>query len=344
MRGSVDTAGPEHAAEWDRFVAGHPEAAIYHLYAWRDFYERDFGKEAHYLIARNDAGTIDGVLPLVRQKSVLFGDYLCSVPYFNYGGTLADGPDARRRLFEAAARLCDTLGARHLELRETGDYDNWPTRVDKMTMLLPLPTSSDELGQALGSKLRSQIRRPQRENPETRVGGTELLDDFYAVFSRNMRDLGTPVYSRRMFRVILERFAKNAELITIDVAGRPAAAAFLMHHRGTTEIPWASTVRDYNAISINMLLYWEALNRAIERGSRSFDFGRSTIDSGTYRFKKQWGAQPRQLYWHYHVRDGGEMPALNPGSGRYDLAMRVWRSLPLWVANSIGPLLVHDLP
>lgn len=344
MPGFVDTAGPEDAAAWDRFVAGHEDATIYHLYAWRDFYERDFGKETHYLVARNDEGVVDGVLPLVRQKSILFGDYLCSVPYFNYGGTLADSPDARRRLFEAAARLADTLGARHLELRETRAYDDWPARTDKVAMLLPLPASADELGQALGSKLRSQIRRPQRENPETQVGGTELLDAFYTVFSRNMRDLGTPVYSRRMFRAILERFPENAELITIDVAGQPAAAAFLVHHRGTTEIPWASTSRDYNRISINMLLYWQALTRAIERGSGYFDFGRATTDSGTYRFKKQWGAQPRQLYWHYHVRDGGEMPALNPDSGRYEVAIRAWRRLPVRVANLIGPLLVHDLP
>lgn len=344
MTASVDTARADQAAEWDRFVAGHDEASIYHRYAWRDFYEQDFGKETHYLVARDAAGAVEGVLPVVRQKSILFGDYLCSLPYFNYGGTLAATADARGRLFEAAARLADALGTRHLELRETRDWDAWPTRTDKVAMLLELPPSPEELGQRLGSKLRSQIRRPQRENPAVRFGGAELLDHFYGVFSRNMRDLGTPVYSRRLFETILARFPENAELVAVDVGGRPAAAAFLLHHRGTTEIPWASTVRDFNRISINMLLYWHALNRAIERGSRAFDFGRSTIDSGTYRFKKQWGALPRQLYWHYHLREGEAMPALNPDGGRYDVAIRLWKRLPLWLANRIGPHLVHHLP
>lgn len=344
MSGSVDTAGREQAAEWDRFVAGRPDGSIYHLYSWRDFYEQEFGKETHYLIARNGAGDVDGVLPLVRQKSLLFGDYLCSVPYFNYGGTLAASPEARGNLFETAAGIADSLGTRHLELRETREWEDWPTRTDKVAMLLELPSSPEQLGQQLGSKLRSQIRRPERENPAIRFGGAELLDPFYGVFSRNMRDLGTPVYSRRLFEAILTRFPDKAELVTVDVDGRPAAAAFLLHHRGTTEIPWASTVRDFNRMSINMLLYWHALTRAIERGSRVFDFGRSTVDSGTYRFKKQWGAEPRQLYWHYHLREGEAIPALNPGGGRYDVAIRLWKRLPLWLANRIGPRLVHHLP
>jgi serine/alanine adding enzyme len=130
----------------------------------------------------------------------------------------------------------------------------------------------------------------------------------------------------------------------IRVAGHPAAAAFLLQGPQRMEIPWASSLRTYNRIGVNMLLYWEALKFSIARGCRVFDFGRSSIGSGTYRFKQQWGAQPRQLYWHYWLRTGNQPPALNPDNPRFRLAIRMWQRLPLAIANRLGPPIVRNLP
>lgn len=340
----VKSVGAEFAPAWGRFIASCEDASLYHDYAWRDFYTGVFGKETHYLAALRADGEIDGVLPLVRQTSLLFGDYLVSLPFFNYGGTLANSEPTRQALLEKAGSLASDLGVDHLEVRETADFEGWQTRTDKVAMILDLPETEDELGKQLGAKRRSQIRRPMRENPEIHKGGLELLDEFYRVFSRNMRDLGTPVYSKRMFAEIIERFPGICELVTIKVHGKPAGVAFLFHHGGVTEIPWASTVREFNSISINMLLYWEVLCSAINRRSSKFDFGRSSVDSGTFRFKKQWGAEPRQLYWHYWLPPGADMPGLNPDSGKYDLMIRAWQKLPLWLANMAGPQIVKHLP
>ncbi len=336
------TASDEQA--WQVFVQSHNDATLYHDFAWRDFYTSVFTKQTCYLASFDPTGAIDGVLPLVRQKSLLFGDYLVSLPFFNYGGTLAANEKVRQALLNAAAALSQELDVSHSEIRETAPLADWQSRTDKVAMVLELPDDEEALGKALGAKRRSQIKRPLREDPQTVKGGPEQLDDFYAVFARNMRDLGTPVYGKYMFAEILRRFPDNAEIINIQVRGKPAATAFLLHHGGTTEIPWASTVRDFNSISINMLLYWEALRSAIGRGSGQFDFGRSTVDSGTYRFKKQWGAEPRQLYWHYWLREGEDMPGLNPDSGKYALAIRVWQKLPLWLTNLAGPGIVKNLP
>lgn len=302
------------------------------------------GKESHYLAAFAKDDSMIGVLPLVRMKSLLFGDFLISLPFFNYGGSISDSPEIREGLFKGAAELGASLGVDHIETRELTPFTDWPGTTNKVAMILELPESEDELAKSLGSKRRSQIRRPQREDPTTRKGGNELLDEFYAVFSRNMRDLGTPVYSKKMFRELVDRFSKNCEIIAIDIKGEPAAAAFLVHANGTTEIPWASTVREFNSISINMLLYWEALRSALAAGSRQFDFGRSTIDTGTYRFKKQWGAKPLQFHWHYWLGSSEELPGLNPQSRKYDLAIKTWRRLPLWFTRLIGPCIVKHLP
>jgi FemAB-related protein (PEP-CTERM system-associated) len=206
-----------------------------------------------------------------------------------------------------------------------------------------LPESAETLHRQLPSKLRSQIKRPLREGAACVSGGRELLDEFYRVFARNMRDLGTPVYPKRFFSAILEQFP-HARLLVVRLANAPVASGMVIGHRDTLEIPWASSLRSANALGVNMLLYWEALSCACAQGYRRFDFGRSTPDSGTYRFKRQWGAQPLQLYWHYWLRNRTEPPRLNPSNPRYRLAVSAWQHLPLPLANVLGPLIVRYLP
>ena len=211
-------------------------------------------------------------------------------------------------------------------------------------MRLTLPDSAEELGKTLGAKTRSQIKRPIREDPKVSIGGIEIVDRFYVVFSRNMRDLGTPVYAKAMFDDILRRFPEESSIVLIEIQGRPAAAAFLLHFRDTTEVTWASADRQFNKISINMFMYWEILKFSIERGSTIFDFGRSTVESGSYRFKKQWGAKPVQLYWNYWLKEGHTLPKMNPDNPKYALAISAWKKLPLRISNLLGPHIVRHLP
>jgi FemAB-related protein (PEP-CTERM system-associated) len=341
----VEIREEESGAEWDAYVRGAEGAAAYHAYAWRKLIRDVFGHESHYFAAHDPAGKIVGVLPLVRLRSPLFGDFMVSLPFFNYGGVLADSPAVVATLSASAAECAKGLGVSHVELRHTADLcPQWPSRTDKVTMLLPLPESAALLNKQLDAKVRSQIKRPLREGAVASHGGLELLDDYYAVFSRNMRDLGTPVYPKRFFERILQAFPQAARIHVVRLGGEPVAAGFVIGAGDTLEIPWASSLRSANAVGVNMLLYWSVLERACEAGYRQFDFGRSTRDSGTFRFKKQWGAQPKQLTWHYWLRNGGQPPQINPANPKYQLAVKVWQKLPLPVANFLGPLIVKHLP
>jgi FemAB-related protein (PEP-CTERM system-associated) len=343
---TVLTVDDRDAAAWDAFVASHPEATAYHQYAWRRVIEQVFRQRAHYLSARDASGALVGVLPLVQLRSRLFGNFLVSMPYVNYGGILAVDLQARRFLVEAAEALGRRLGASHVELRHTGaSIDGWPTRTDKVSMRRTLPDSAATLNKQLGSSLRSQIRRPIKAGASAAHGGVDLLDEFYAVFAENMRDLGTPVYPRSLFATVLREFPQRARICVIRIGARAVAAGFTIGHRGMLEIPWASSLREFNPSSVNMLLYAQLLEQAIADGYTVFDFGRSTVDSGTYRFKRQWGAEPVQLHWHYWLRDGGaEPPRLNPDNPRYRAAISAWQHLPLGLANRLGPMIVRNLP
>lgn len=330
--------------EWNAYISGNPAASIYHRAEWRDLIEKTFGHQCHYLTARDADYKIVGVLPLVHLKSRLFGDFMVSMPYFNYGGAIADHEFIEHRLMDAANQHARSLGVSHVEYRDDIPHNGFPVKTEKVNMILSLPASYDLMWDQFSSKLRSQIRRPQRENTRVEIGGTDFLDIFYSVFSRNMRDLGTPVYSKKFFFHILETFPENSKIIAATIKGRPAAAGFLLGYGEKMEIPWASTIREYNTLSINMLLYWESLKYAVDNNYRQFDFGRSSRESGTFRFKQQWGAVPKQSYWHYWMNKGSELPAINPGNPKYALMIRLWRRLPIGLTRWLGPLIVRNIP
>lgn len=333
----------DETESWNRYVETNPATSLYHLAQWRELIRDTFGHKSLYFFAHDANRNIKGILPLVRLKSHLFGDFCVSMPYFNYGGAIADHPAIEEQLIQHANSYAAEQGVSHVEYRDDIPKPDTPVRTDKVNMILALPASQDELWQSFTPKVRAQIKRPQRENPQVLHGGMEYLPEFYAVFAQNMRDLGTPVYGKIFFKNILDRFPDQSSIMIIKLDGKPVAAAFLLGYRDTLEIPWASTIRNVSHLSVNMLMYWKILCFAISKKYSYFDFGRSSIESGTYKFKKQWGAQPKQLYWHYWLKSGS-LPALNPANPKYALIINIWKRLPIFITRLIGPAIVKNLP
>ena len=330
---------------WDAFVDGCAGATAYHQYAWMEVIERSFGHGVHYLGALDSAGALQGILPLVHMKSRLFGNFLVSVPFVNYGGLLCNSEAAQTALLDEAQRIRLSLGAGHVELRHLGQgLSGLPTNEHKVTMVLPLEASSEKQWTGFNPKLRNQVRKAEKNGLSCTVGHLELLDDFYRIFARNMRDLGTPVYGKEFFRNVLSSFPETTRIFAVSYQGKTIAAGIGSWFRDTIEMPWASSIGDYKSLCPNNMLYWEAIKFAIENGSSRFDFGRSTPNEGTYNFKKQWGAEPVQLYWQYLLDSQGEMPKLNNKNPKYELAIRLWKQLPIGLTKVLGPYIVRNIP
>jgi serine/alanine adding enzyme len=328
----------------EAFLKRSVNSTIYHMTGWKSVIEETFRHTFDYVVAV-DGEEIRGVLPLVHIRSRLFGNYMVSLPYFNYGGPCAEDTDAEEGLLQEAVRRARMRDAKFIEFRSVERWSNgFPVKTGKVAMVLPLPDSAEDLWKGFPSKLRSQIRRPEREGLRARIGREEDLDGFYKVFSTNMRDLGTPVYPKRFFENVLRHFPGNSWICSVYKDREVAASGFLMGYRNRMEIPWASSLRSFNRFSPNMLLYWDCLRFSCDSGYDSFDFGRSTPEEGTYRFKEQWGAKPVQLFWHYWLRDKEPMPELNPRNPKYRIAISVWKKLPVSLANFIGPRIVKNLP
>jgi FemAB-related protein (PEP-CTERM system-associated) len=334
---------PGNGALWDSYVARHPEATAYHLAGWCDVIEDCFGHRTFYLMATRGR-TINGLFPLVLVDG-LVGRFLVSMPFLDYGGVLADEASTERMLTDAAVAIAREVGARHLEVRHAHRKElGLISLTHKVCLRLDLPDDPGRLWEGLGSKLRSQIRRPQKDGCVARIGGAEDLPAFYRVFAEHMRDLGTPVYPIKFFQHILDSFPDSVRLCTTFHRGTPVAAGLLVGFGGSLGIQWGASLRRFNRLGANMLMYWTALEYACASGFRQFDFGRSRPGTGNFRFKEQWGARPMQLYWDYWLRHDGPAPELNYANPRYRPAIWLWKQLPLTVANRLGPRIIRSIP
>jgi FemAB-related protein (PEP-CTERM system-associated) len=333
------------ARSWDNYVASHRESTNYHQFGWRKVIEQSFGHRTYYLVARHIGEEICGLLPLAHMQSALFGNFMVSLPFVNYGGLLCDNQQIGDALLWEANSLRKKLNAEHIELRH---IDSWPgdlpIKQHKVSMVLDLAKDSETLWQGFNAKLRNQVRKAEKSGLKSTIGGKELLDDFYAVFVRNMRDLGTPVYAEKFFKEVLKAFPGYTRIIAVYLEAKPVAAGLITWFRDTVEIPWASSIRECNTFCPNNLLYWTALQYAMDIGCNRFDFGRSTVGEGTYKFKEQWGAKPIQLNWQYLLPLGASLPELNTKNPKFEMAIRFWQKLPIPVTKLLGPWIVKNIP
>ena len=332
------------AADWDRYVSGHHDATVDHLWCWREIFERVFGHRTVYLAARR-SDAIVGVLPLVLFRSRLFGRSIVSMPFLNYGGLVTDDVETAGALVNHANQLAREFGASHVELRHRSrQLHGVPCRQHKLAFVRALPSTVEDLWKDTDRKVRNQVRKAQKEGLMVQEGGQELVDDFYSVFSRNMRDLGTPVYPKRLFVETLGFLSSNASVFVVRLDKRPLAAAIAIRFRDSVIVPWASSLREFRHLCPNMLLYWAMLERAIALGLKTFDFGRSSPRGGTRQFKVQWGASESPLFWEYPHLAGGELPDHGPTNPRFNVAVAVWKRCPLWFTNTVGPHVVRSIP
>jgi serine/alanine adding enzyme len=332
-------------ADWDAFVRAQRTWTHFHLAGWRRVLGRAFGHECPYLVAREPQGRIVGVLPLVRVRSVVFGHYLVSMPFLNYGGPLGT-PEACDALAGAARELAVRDGVRLLELRSREPLEavTLPVSHRKITCVLDLPATggSEGLWKSLDAKLRSQVRKPQKAGVTVRFGADQV-DAFYGVFAHHMRDLGTPVLPRVFFRAIAAEFGDDAWFGVAYLGETPVACGCGFRWRDEFEITWASALLEHRAIAPNMLLYWEFLARATNEGLALFNFGRCTPDSGTHRFKRQWGARDETLWWYQHAASP-TAGTPSPDDSAFAWGPRLWKKLPVPVASALGPWIVRYIP
>ena len=330
-------------AAWNAYVDGNARARLYHRFDWRRVNEASFGHRAAYLAAM-DEGRIVGIFPIVRVKSQLFGNIACSLPFVNYGGPCGDSDAIEQALVSAARPITDGWGVDYLEIRTRRQLDGLPTSEHKVSMTLDLNPDPEVLFKKFTSAHRQDIRGGYKKGLTVKIGGRELLGDFYAVLSESWRDMGTPIYSRRYLDMVAATFPEYTRLCVVYAGEEPAAASLDMLAGDTAEGLWLGSRGKFRRQYAGYVLYWELIKNACERGLTRFHLGRSTVQSGGEVFKKKWNAYAVPLYWQYVLRTRRDIPQLNVMNPKYKLAIKAWQKLPVPVTQFIGPMIARSIP
>ncbi|HET6587808.1 MAG TPA: FemAB family XrtA/PEP-CTERM system-associated protein [Oleiagrimonas sp.] len=329
------------AGRWDAFVESMPQGTFFHRVTWRDIIENSLGHRSHYLYAES-RGVITGVLPLAEIRSWLFGHALISTPFCVYGGVVAVDAESETRLTEAAVALADELRVDYLELRDRQpDHPEWPVKDLYVSFRKAIEPDHDSNLKAIPRKQRAMVRKGIKAGLEADHKGD--LDAFYQVYAESVRNLGTPVLPRKYYARLKQAFGKNCEITVVTHQGQPVAAVMSFYFRDEVHPYYGGSIWSGRALAANDFMYWAVMKRAVERGARLFDFGRSKLGTGSCDFKKHWGFEPQPLPYAYHLVRAAHMPNISPTNGKYRLFIKAWQRLPLQVSRTLGPWLARDL-
>jgi FemAB-related protein (PEP-CTERM system-associated) len=326
-------------AEWDSFVKNHPDSNIGHLYGWKNVVESSYKHDSYY-IAASKTGKLVGILPLVHIQSRLFGRHLVSMPFLDTGGPLFYSDESLMEIIKAATEKASELRAT-VDLRNMFEMNiKWKASMKKVTMHIPLLENEDKMYKSLPTERRNRIKSSIKKGLQVTFHGNEAINEFYGIFAENMRDLGSPVHSKCFFANILRVFPDNTGIVLVrDSNNNGIGAGLYFRYRDILSLPWVSSLRNTFKLNPNIILYWELMKKGCQTNARIFDFGRSTIHSGTYEYKRQWGAAPVQLYWYYHNDKSKGLDSIDSESRKNRMMISAWKRLPLSFANIIGPRL-----
>jgi len=334
---------PGDCSPWDEFVSSHAQGSPFHLQAWRKSIEATFDYKSIYMLA-TDGARIRAVLPLFLVKNVLVKKALISSPFAVYGGILADSPEAAAVLYDAVRKCGQELGVEYIELRNAYECQcvGTPNISRYVTFTHRIDRSEDALLESIPRKTRYMIRKSLKQDYTVRT--TRALDTFEALYSENLRRLGTPAFPRRHFEALLRNFGNMVDIREFHVGGRAIAAVLTFYFQDQILPYYGASDPVYNALAPNNLMYFDLMRSSSALGFRTFDFGRSKTGSGSYEFKAHWGMQERQLPYEMILIRRKTVPNFSPANPVYEWPIRIWQRMPLRLTRALGPMLVRLVP
>lgn len=339
---TINQLSPDNFSRWDEFVAKSAEATFFHRSGWKTVLENAFGHRGYFLYAERDE-KIEGILPLGHNKSVLFGNVLVSTPFCVYGGVVAENQEAASALRQAACDLAHSLKVDALELRNLkSSNEGWAEKNLYSTFRKSIDADPEVNMKAIPSKQRTMVRKGIKNGLVSEVG--DYWDRAYRVYSESVRNLGTPVFSKKYFKTLKHVFGDDCGVMMISHQGKDVAGVVSFYFRDEVLPYYGGSVAAARSIKgVNDFMYWELMRRSAEQGIKVFDFGRSKNGTGPYKFKKHWGFVPEPLHYEYSLITADSAPDVNPLNPKYQLFIKAWKKLPLFAANMMGPILAKNL-
>ena len=347
---------PSDRTAWDDYVASHPKGTFFHLSGWKEVVEKSFGHRSCYLLDESSGAPSDsaaegpkarilGVFPLFSIKSLLFGRSMVSLPFATYGGILADNEKIEQALYEKAVALTREKHLDYLEIRnESGPLEGLPLKELYYVFKKDISENNEKNLKAIPRKTRRMVRKGMGNDLHDIFGSAELLDRFYELFAFSYHGFGTPVFSKKFLKNLLEEFKNNSSILIISKNGKTLSGVLSFYFKDQVIPYYSGAYPDSRKYAANDYLYWVLMSNATDRGCRVFDFGRSKKDTGPFHFKRHWGFEPRPLPYQYYLNNTEEIPNISPANPKYKKRIELWKKLPLWATKIIGPRIVKYIP
>ena len=330
------------APAWDDFVRAAPEATFFHLSGWKRVIEKAFGHKTYYLVAKRE-GALAGVLPLTHVKSMLFGNSLISNAFCVHGGIVAVDDEAKRALEAEAVAIGTREKVDCIEFRSLKPaHPDWVQKPDLyVTFRRPIHPDVDANMKAIPRKQRAMVRKGIAN------GLTSVVDSdasrLHDVYAHSVRNLGTPVFSRRYFQLLKDEFGEACDVVTVLNREQPVASVLNFYFRDEVLPYYGGGTSQARDLAANDFMYWEVMRRACERGFRLFDFGRSKVNTGAYHFKRNWGFEPTPLTYEFRLIAAEKIPEVNPLNPKFQAFIALWRRLPVPLTKLLGPPIVRGI-
>ena len=337
----IKTLTIEDYSRWDDFVKENNEATFFHQAGWQEVISKAFGHDTYYIYVEHNS-LITGILPLVHIKSLLFGNSLVSIAPCVYGGIIANDDVSYSALDQESCRLANVLGVDYLEMRN--QVQKTPERPYKelyVSFSKELDSDVEKNFLAIPRKQRAMVRKGIEAGLNS-VRDNEV-DRLYRAYSESVRNLGTPVFSKKYFETLKEVFADQCEILTVLHNGHLVASVMSFYFKDQVLPYYGGGTELARNLKGNDFMYWEVMRRAVEKGCKVFDYGRSKIGTGSYSFKKNWGFNPKPIFYEFYLVNAKIMPDINPLNPKYKYFISAWKHLPLAVSQWVGPWLSKDL-
>ncbi|MFA5984844.1 MAG: FemAB family XrtA/PEP-CTERM system-associated protein [Methylococcaceae bacterium] len=337
----IKTLDKANYSRWDSYVEAAKDATFFHLSGWKDAIEEAFGHKTYYLYVEND-GNITGILPLVHINSLLFGNNLVSNAFCVYGGIVANDDASYQQLDQEACRLAEELGVDSLELRNREQKNpGRPYKELYVTFRKNLEDDVEKNMLAIPRKQRAVVRKAIDAGLISVIDND--VDRLHKAYSESVRNLGTPVFPKKYFKILKQVFGAKCEILTVEHQGKPVASVMSFYFKDEVLPYYGGGINQARDLKANDFMYWEVMRRAVEKNVKVFDYGRSKMGTGPYNFKKNWGFQPEPLFYEFHLVKAKAMPDINPLNPKYQFFIGAWKRLPLPVSQTLGPFLAKDL-
>jgi hypothetical protein len=332
--------------EWDQLA--QKRGTIFHTTGFRQILLESFPYRCGYQALVDSTGKICGLFPLVIGRNLKLQTVGVSLPFVNQVDVCADTPELAEHILATIPQMQQTLALAELEIRlKTQDVDRklWRANFDNYTFVLPLLSDEEQTLAQASPGCRNHVRKTYKNNWFAVSFEHSRLTEFYEVYVRRMKQLGSPAPGLEFFQRFFTYLPESAALLTVldQQTGKVIGGMLLLKSPAdqTLYYPYGANLIEYNHHYLNNFMYWEAAKYGIRCGLKSLDLGRSQTDSGTYRYKSQWGAQPVQLRYLRYGSTAGAVSTNDRETFRYAIAL--WKRLPRSLTDPLGRKVISFL-